>query len=192
MGNSQAVRILIVDDEADLREILQGQLETLHVESPNSKSGIDIHHASDGKEALAKTESMWFDAILTDINMPEMTGIELLAALRAKGSDVPVVILTGFGDKAKALDALRLGCYAFLDKPWNADYLRRVMQGGIEQGVALRKRTMQTGQGALSLSTESRPGPISRMWKSFFDSGEASMRSEAFAALADDAKKKAV
>ena len=201
MGNSQAVRILIVDDEVSLRETLQGQLETLPVgpsSFPGNPSGgladvrIDIHHAVDGKQALEKIESMWFDTILTDVDMPEMTGIELLAALRAKGSDVPVVVLTGFGDKGKALEALRLGCYAYLDKPWNADYLRRVMTGGIEQGLSLRKRCAEAGATSARPKTESLTVSIGRLWKSVFESEEPALRAPSFPVLAGSGKKKAI
>lgn len=132
------VRILLVDDEDDLHEILEDQLSVLEVKIGDTTYTIEVDHAVNGKDGLAKTEAGWYDAVLTDINMPEMSGIEFLAALRGAGNDVPVVVLTGYGDKAKSVEALRLGCYAFLDKPWKADYLRRVMKSAIEQGVAMR------------------------------------------------------
>ena len=143
MGSHNTLHFLIVDDEPEIREILALQLRELGFTIDGVDYDVEIHHASNGKEGLQKIASAWFDVVLTDINMPEMSGLEMLAAIRGGSNDVPVVMLTGFGDKAKTVAALRLGSYAFLDKPWKADYLRRVMQGAAQHGLALRSIAMK-------------------------------------------------
>jgi DNA-binding NtrC family response regulator len=122
-------RILIVDDEEDLRDVLSHQLRGL---------GAKIELAENGRVALEKVASTWYDAILSDISMPEMNGLELLHGLRSRSLEIPFVILTGFGDKAKAVEALRLGAFDFLEKPWEPESLRRTMGRAIELGLRLR------------------------------------------------------
>ena len=143
--NAIVAKILIVDDEPDLREIIADQLHELKLQADGVSYVLEIHHAQNGKDAIDKVAQIWFDAILTDINMPEMSGIELLAELRSSGNDVPVAMLTGYGDKAKSVEALRLGCYAFVDKPWRGDALRRILTGATEKGIALREAGPPTG-----------------------------------------------
>lgn len=138
MTNSQPVRILIVDDEPELREIMKDQLSPVEFKIGGETFHFEISQADSGQSALAQIETRCFDAIVTDINMPEKNGIELLAAVRGAGSDVPIIVLTSYGDKAKSVEALRLGCYAFLDKPWKADHLVRVIKAAAEQGYHLR------------------------------------------------------
>jgi DNA-binding NtrC family response regulator len=122
-------RILIVDDEEDLRDVLAHQLKPL---------GAEIVMAENGRQALDLVREHWFDTILSDISMPEMTGLEFLSRMRALGRETPFVILTGFGDKAKAVEALRLGAFDFMEKPWEPEQLRRTMSQAIELGSRLR------------------------------------------------------
>lgn len=122
-------KILIVDDEEDLREVLEYQLSSL---------GAKIVLAANGREAFQLIQSSRFDAILSDITMPEMTGLDLLARVRGAGFDMPFVILTGFGDKTKAVEALRLGAFDFLEKPWDQETLVSTMRIAVEYGEKLR------------------------------------------------------
>src|SRR4051812_43168740 len=99
--------LLIVDDEELILEILLEALTPLHVE---------CHTATNGREALAFLAKTRPHAVLSDIHMPEMDGFELLANATALGVEVPFVFLTGYGDKEKAITALRLGALDFLEK----------------------------------------------------------------------------
>lgn len=132
-------RILVADDEADLREILFEQLRLMKLEIPGVGCvEVEVEVAENGAVALRKASEQWFDAILTDVNMPQMSGIEFLADFRALGKDTPVLFLTAFGDKSRAVEALRLGSYDFLDKPWRVEHLRKVVGGAVEVGYRLR------------------------------------------------------
>lgn len=125
----EKARILIVDDEEDLRDVLAHQLRGLNA---------TIDTAENGRTALGLAKQNWYDAILSDISMPEMSGLEFLAGLREKGVDSPFVFLTGFGDKSKALEALRLGAFDFMEKPWEPETLRTTMGKAVELGLRLR------------------------------------------------------
>lgn len=124
--------ILIVDDEEDLREIIMNQLELLSMDRP-----LVLDSATNGAEALKKCSEKWFDAVLSDINMPVMTGLQFIGELRSQGKDTPVVFLTAFGDKSKAVEALRMGAFDFLDKPWKSEKLRQTMTEAISLGSQL-------------------------------------------------------
>src|SRR5690606_16298020 len=75
---------------------------------------------------------------LTDVNMPKLSGLELLARARAAGLVTPFIFLTGYGDKEKAVKALRLGAMDFLEKPWDEDRLVAVVLDALEFGFAMR------------------------------------------------------
>ena len=126
----QVRNLLIVDDEEDLRDVLSHQMSTLNVH-------IDL--AENGKRAFEMARAQTYDAILSDINMPEMSGLELLERLRASGIETPFVILTGFGEKNKVVEALRNGAFDFLEKPWESAKLKAVMQKALQLGERLRE-----------------------------------------------------
>lgn len=119
-------RILIVDDEKDIRDLLSDQLSELKVE---------IVTAADGLEALELIRTQKFNAILCDVTMPRMTGIELLKTIRKEGNHTPFVILTGYASNTAA-EALSLGAFDFLQKPWDEYGLMMVMRKAITQVAA--------------------------------------------------------
>lgn len=120
--------LLIVDDEEDVRIVIKDALAELN---------IQFDEASDGEEALQLISKKNYDAILSDINMPRMNGIELLRLVRNKGYSTPFVILTAHGDKNLAVQALRLGAFDFIDKPWDPADLVAVISKAMELGAEL-------------------------------------------------------
>jgi CheY-like chemotaxis protein len=125
------VALLIVEDELDLRDALETRLEPLC-----SK----IFLAANGMEALEiiKT-SADLCAILSDINMPIMNGLELLAKVRRTFNPIPFVVLTGYGDDASHQEAIRLNATDFLSKPFQGDHLAQVMKRALNYGAELLK-----------------------------------------------------
>lgn len=118
-------KLLIVDDEKDITEVLA---ETL------SEIVAEIHCACNGQEALEKVSQHRFDAILSDLNMPVMPGMDFLRNLRKAGNLTPFVVLTGHGEKKAAIEALKLSAYDFLDKPWDDAELMAIIAKAIELG----------------------------------------------------------
>lgn len=117
--------LLIVDDEIDIRETLEQTLKT---------EDVKIFLAKDGQEALSLIQHHKIMAIISDVNMPLMKGTELLQKIRELGYLTPFVILTAFGDKRMALEALRMGAYDFIDKPWSVEKLFFVTEKILEMG----------------------------------------------------------
>lgn len=117
--------LLIVDDESDIRETLAETLKSL---------GAKIFLAKDGLEALGLIQAHKIMAIISDVNMPVMKGTELLRKIRDLGYLTPFVILTAYGDKKMALEALRLGAFDFIDKPWSLEKLVSVTEKILEIG----------------------------------------------------------
>ncbi|MBN8734561.1 MAG: response regulator [Acidobacteria bacterium] len=120
-----AVDVLIVDDSAAIRKILQRVL--LQAEVPLGK----VHEAGDGVEALAKLSQEKVGLILSDINMPNMDGLELLGKLKTTEGlkDVPVVMITTEGGQAKVLEAVNLGAAGYVRKPFTAEQIKEKLVG---------------------------------------------------------------
>jgi two-component system, NtrC family, response regulator AtoC len=108
------MRLLIVDDERNIRESLQRIF---------GLEGIDSSAAADGSEALALLKSEAFDAVVTDLRMPVMGGQELLEAMRSEGLRCPVVMISAIGEINDAVSALKSGAADYLIKPFNPDEL---------------------------------------------------------------------
>ena len=117
-------RVLAVDDDQDMCEYLELAL---------TRRGFEVETCTRGPEALERLESGQFDVLLTDLNMPGMTGDALCAEVLARGHRLPVVILTAFGDRKSAYAAIRAGAYDFLTKPIDAEALALVLRRAHER-----------------------------------------------------------
>ena len=112
--------LLIVDDSKAIRKIL------LRVLNQTGLPLGQVLEAGDGKEALKLMEDHNVSLVLSDINMPNMDGLELLRTLRASAQwhDLPVVMITTEGSQAKVQEAVDLGATSYVRKPFSADLLR--------------------------------------------------------------------
>jgi YesN/AraC family two-component response regulator len=136
MGNFEKSTLLIVDDEPFLLEMLAARLKIF---------GANILTAENGQAALEIVKTGAVDAVLTDIDMPVMNGLELLTEMRELGYLTPVVILTGVNDEAATLTALRLGATDFLDKPFDSKVIHEVMSKALNIGIATRSMETKIG-----------------------------------------------
>ncbi|BFI96043.1 MAG: sigma-54 dependent transcriptional regulator [Rhodanobacter sp.] len=107
-----AKRILIVDDEAKMRRILELSLKAM---------GHAVVEANDGVEALSAVEQQPIDLVLTDLRMPRLDGIGLLAALRERNIDVPVIVMTAYGTIDTAVAAMKLGAVDYIIRPFEME-----------------------------------------------------------------------
>lgn len=105
---------LVVDDEKNVTELLKLQLEEV---------GFDVDTANDGAEAINKIQARHYDLILLDLRMPRINGIEVLKFAKENQPDSQVLILTGYGDIKTAVDAIKMGAFDFISKPYNFDEL---------------------------------------------------------------------
>ncbi len=122
-----AVDIMIVDDSAAIRKILQRVLV---------QAGVPVgavHEANDGNQALEVLKTNKVGLILSDINMPNMDGIELLSRLKADAEykKVPIVMVTTEGSQARVMQALELGAAGYVRKPFTAEQIKEKLVGVI-------------------------------------------------------------
>lgn len=120
-----ALDVLIVDDSAAIRKILQRVLR--QAEIPIGQ----VFEAGDGAEALAKMQEQPVGLVLSDINMPNMDGIEFLTRVRAvpEWKSVPVVMVTTEGSQNRVMEAVQLGASAYVRKPFTADQIKEKLTG---------------------------------------------------------------
>lgn len=122
--------VLVVDDEAVIRDVCEQILES---------EGYTVTTAASGKEALHLVSENSFDAVVTDIMMPDMSGLELLEIIKRTSLDVSTIVITGLGTFDMATQSDRLGAREFVVKPFTPDELSEAVR------KALRKRKVGTG-----------------------------------------------
>ena len=125
--------VLVVDDSAAIRKILTRVLRQTGMAIQT------IHEAGDGQEALAVMAQHRIDLVLSDINMPKMDGLQLLASLKAspQWQKIPVVMITTEGGETKVAEAVRLGAAGYVRKPFTADQIKEKLVGILEPAAAL-------------------------------------------------------
>ncbi|HEY0558334.1 MAG TPA: sigma-54 dependent transcriptional regulator, partial [Thermoanaerobaculia bacterium] len=122
-ADSFRASVLVVDDEAAIRDSLHMILEY---------EGYRVEEAANGSQALSKVAERAPDAVVLDIKMPEMDGLELLKALRERGYDMPVLMISGHADVATAVEATRRGAFDFFEKPLQRDRVLLSLRNAIE------------------------------------------------------------
>ena len=141
-----AHRVLLIDDDARLFELLSTYLEN---------NEVHLSHAPDGPRGLAALEQGAFDAVLLDVMMPGMTGLEVVKRIRARWASTPVIMLTAKGDETDRVVGLELGADDYVPKPFSPRELlarlRAVIRRAQPQAVA-----EQLQVGALSVDAATR------------------------------------
>jgi CheY-like chemotaxis protein len=120
-------RILIVDDEAKVLFVMSTALRMLD-------RGLEITAVRSGQEALQEIEDHRFDLVITDLKMPDVSGVKLTEVIRAQGRATAVVWITAYGCYRVHEDSGRLGVYRCLDKPVKIDQMREVALEALQAG----------------------------------------------------------
>ncbi|MHC4848794.1 MAG: sigma-54-dependent transcriptional regulator [Planctomycetota bacterium] len=128
MSEPTPLRVLVVDDEESVRFFLQRGL---------AKAGYHVDEASSGSEAIEKLGALPYDVVLTDLVMPDVGGLDVLAAAQELDSGAVVILMTAHGSVDNAIDALRLGACDYLAKPFELKALLVTVERGLE------RRTME-------------------------------------------------
>ncbi len=131
MENPQEAHILVVDDEGAIRYSISKTLQRL---------GYQVHTAETGEEALEMMQRQEYDVVLTDIRMPGLTGVELLARIKEEAPDAVVILLTGYASLETAIESLRLGAHDYLVKPSSSQDIRNSVAEGLERARNLKHR----------------------------------------------------
>jgi two-component system, chemotaxis family, chemotaxis protein CheY len=110
------MKVLVVDDSGVMRKII--------IRSLNAVGVTDTVEAANGQEAVDLFKAQEFDMVLTDWNMPEKSGLDVLTEIRATGSQVPVIMVTTESQKGQVLAAIQAGVTDYLTKPFEQEQLR--------------------------------------------------------------------
>jgi two-component system response regulator AtoC len=122
-------RVLVVDDEENLRLVLRTLLK---------RQGYEVETAESGEQALALVDTFGPDVILTDVRMPKMGGLDLLATLQAKGNEATVIVMSAYGNVDLALEAIKAGAYDYVQKPFKHEEIVLALRKA-EEREALRR-----------------------------------------------------
>ncbi len=122
--------ILIVDDEKSMRDFLKILL---------AKEGYDVIVASDGEQALGALDGNQIDLVISDIRMPGISGLDLLAKIKDETEDIPVIMITAFASPNDAVQAMKNGAYDYISKPFNVDEIKSVISAATNRTDASLK-----------------------------------------------------
>ncbi|WP_427978894.1 sigma-54-dependent transcriptional regulator [Agarivorans sp.] len=139
-------QVIIIDDDPD---ILRSLSQTLELEGYQSLS------FANAESALATLQAEWPGVIISDINMPGLSGLEMMQQAHQIDADLPIILLTGHGDISMAIKAIRDGAYDFLEKPFATSHLLDVLKRALDK----RSLTLENRELKAELDAQSGPGP---------------------------------
>jgi len=114
--------ILLADDDVNLRRVLEFQL---------TEAGYKISTAQDGAAAFEIFMNGDFDCVVTDLRMPKMSGLELLGKIKNENAEMPVVVITAFGEVETAVTAMKTGAFDYINKPFNRDEILLTLERAV-------------------------------------------------------------
>ena len=118
-ANEMRIRFLVVDDEASIRKLCM---------TIGEKLGFGVSEAENGETAVASMERESPDIVIADLKLPQMSGVELLRRIKASHPATEVAIMTGHGTIESAVDAMKLGAYDYIEKPFRVEKMRALLQ----------------------------------------------------------------
>jgi two-component system response regulator FixJ len=132
MSTMQADSIIyVIDDDEAVRQSLEFLLKT---------AGIKVRSFDSGRAFLDVLEQVDSGCIITDVRMPQITGIDLLRKVKEAKPDLPVIVITGHGDISLAVEAMKIGAVDFLEKPFDDDHLLAAVKGALDREADLARR----------------------------------------------------
>jgi DNA-binding NtrC family response regulator len=135
MDKEMEARVLLVDDEKDFLETLSSRLEL---------RGLKVSAVSSGEQAVAEAKEEEYDAIVVDLSMPGIDGLETLKRIKAINPDAEIIMLTGHGSVASGVEAMKLGAGDFLQKPVElSELMARIGEARDKRLLVLQKRSQE-------------------------------------------------
>jgi two-component system response regulator FixJ len=128
--------IYVIDDDDAVRESLEFLLKT---------AGITVRGFDSAKAFLDVLPEIKSGCVITDVRMPEITGIDLLRKMNEAQRDLPVIVITGHGDIALAVEAMKIGAVDFLEKPFDDDHLISAVRAALHKDADIAKRQAELG-----------------------------------------------
>lgn len=131
--NREKYNILVIDDEEPIRRLLQNELTTKRRE---------VQVAENGSQGIQMVRDFWFDVVLLDLRLPDVSGLELLIKIRESVPDCEVIMITGHGDIDSAVESMKLGACDFIRKPFNLDRLDLIVEKAHQRVLLARENAM--------------------------------------------------
>lgn len=146
-GRTGGIRVLVADDEPTLLKLFEAAL---------TAAGCRVTTVGDGNAAAAVVEREAFDVILADIQMPGMSGLDLLRIVRTRDLDVPVILMTGWPDVESATDAVELGALRYLVKPISIDVLCEAVERAarLHELATMKRHALALSGGSAALAAD--------------------------------------
>jgi two-component system C4-dicarboxylate transport response regulator DctD len=144
-GNG-ARSVILIDDEAHIRVAATQALEL---------AGLQVRAFEKAEQALAQVDAAWPGVVISDIRMPGVDGMAFLQRARAVDPDLPVILITGHGDVSTAVEAMRVGAYDFIEKPFAVEDLVDTVSRALDK----RALTIENRRLRDELAVQSQPGP---------------------------------
>ena len=115
--------ILVIDDKDSMREMLKAAL---------SAEGYDVETEDCGDAGIARTKEKHYDVVLTDLKMPDISGMDVLSRVKAHDPDSAIIVMTAYGTIETAVEAMKRGAFDFLQKPFDTSHLHMVIERALE------------------------------------------------------------
>jgi two-component system response regulator FixJ len=128
--------IYVVDDDEAVRQSLEFLLKT---------AGVAVQGFDSAKAFLDVLPQVKSGCVITDVRMPEITGIDLLRRVKEMKPELPVIVITGHGDIALAVEAMKIGAVDFLEKPFDDDHLLASVRSALDQEADVARRSAEVG-----------------------------------------------
>lgn len=182
-SEGQVPKVLVVDDEADILELLELTL---------LRMGLDVERAASLAEAKERLAQRSFDLCLTDMRLPDGTGLELVSHIAAQCADLPVAVITAHGSTENAVAALKAGAFDYLAKPVSLDQLRTLVKSALSLPKEAPAKTVPEalrliGESAAIAQVREMIEKLSRSQAPVYISGESGSGKELAARLIHEA-----
>ncbi|HZQ12956.1 MAG TPA: response regulator FixJ [Pseudolabrys sp.] len=129
--------IYVIDDDEAARQSLEFLLKT---------AGLKVRSFDGARAFLEVLPQVRAGCIITDVRMPDITGIDLLRKVKEKGLDIPVIVITGHGDISLAVEAMKIGAVDFLEKPFDDEALLTAVKNSLSSTIDAAKRNAEVAQ----------------------------------------------
>jgi two-component system, NtrC family, response regulator AtoC len=155
---SQPRTVLIADDEPNIRRVLEAMF---------TKDGFTVLTAENGKRAIDLASANSIDILITDLIMPDMTGVEVLRAVKQLQPDSAAIMVTAYGTIKTAVDAMRLGAYNYITKPFDVDEMRVLVKKALEHRSSKEETSLPKPKAKTNYRMENIVGTSGRMKELF-------------------------
>src|SRR4051812_28795505 len=145
----QPAKILVADDEQNLRRVLVALLR---------REGHEVVQAASGLEAIERLGDV--DVVVTDLRMPQVDGMEVLRTASKNFPHVPVIMITAYGSVGQAVEAIKAGAFDYIEKPFEQDSIRAIVDKAIGQATANRSAPRAALYAAGDLEAKGRYGLV--------------------------------